>query len=117
MCLLFTYRFIVNLQHNQDVSFHFDPRWNSQGSSVPLVTYNYKVNGVWGSEQRKSVPFPFAKGYSFKLHYTCDTTNWYLAVNDVHYLTFAHHVDFNLIDKIYIYGNVAIASVNQYYKL
>jgi hypothetical protein len=96
--IFFKYSFAVNLQYLQDVSFHLNPRF----LSVPVVVYNYKVNGVWGSEQRKSVPFPFARGSPFKLHYTCDAPNWYLAVDGVPYLTFRHQINFLLKMKLLI---------------
>ncbi len=68
------FRFAINIQRNtqpeaENVTFHFNPRYNEN-----VVVRNNKVKNVWVNEERG--PLPVNKGESFKIELTIDQTQY-----------------------------------------
>ncbi|KAM8914112.1 galectin-3b [Spinachia spinachia] len=84
-------KFIVDLSTAQDLAFHFNPRFNEGGKKV--IVRNSCIRTKWGKEERDlSGIFPFTAGQPFEMKIMCTNTEFRVAVNNSHVLSYRHRV-------------------------
>nr|XP_046269838.1 galectin-3b [Scatophagus argus] len=96
---------------SNDLAFHFNPRFNEQGKQV--IVRNSRIRDAWGREEREQPRFPFARGQPFELKILCTTTEYKVAANNSHLLTFKHRVtDLRSINTVRILYDLTLSRVN-----
>ena len=61
---------------DQDIAFHFNPRFEEGG----YVVCNTKQKGSWGAEERK-MQMPLQKGNPFELHFLVQSMEFQVSRN------------------------------------
>lgn len=62
-----------------DVAFHFNPRFNENGSKV--IVRNSFIDQRWGPEERQQDSFPFTAGKPFEVRHVL--SNWSVGAGDM----------------------------------
>ncbi|KAM6973252.1 galectin-3b [Aplochiton taeniatus] len=100
----------VNLNANNDLAFHLNPRFNESGKKV--IVRNSMLATKWGKEERELSNFPFIPGQAFELKILCTNSEFKVAVNKSHLLEYKHRFrDLRSINQMGIYGDVTLSSV------
>nr|XP_008542950.1 PREDICTED: galectin-9-like [Equus przewalskii] len=103
-------RFDVNLQtgtSDDDIAFHFNPRFESGG----YVVCNTKKNGKWGAEERKT-HLPFQRGRPFELSFLVLSSCFQVMVNKNIFVQYTHRVPFRGVDTLRVKGTVQLSSIS-----
>ncbi|XP_059164703.1 galectin-4-like [Physella acuta] len=107
----FTINLICGPSDASDISLHFDVRFNFNGERN-LVVRNHKQNGSWGQEERQQSHFPFIPGTSFELVILTEPNCFKVAVNNQHFIEFAHRVQpFQRTDHVTVNGDISLSQV------
>ncbi|XP_045898338.1 galectin-3-like isoform X2 [Micropterus dolomieu] len=101
----------VDLNTDQDLAFHFNPRFNEDGKKV--IVRNSCIGKNWGREERELQQFPFVPGQPFEMKIMCTNKEFKVAVNNTHLLTFQHRVtNLRAINQLSIYYDLTLSRVN-----
>ena len=95
--------------HSKDISLHFNPRFKES-----IVVRNSLQSDVWGTEERSQTSFPFKRGSGFEVLIFCDVSEWKIAVNGKHFISFPHKFPIKNIDHVKITGDVVVNYVRQF---
>ncbi|XP_037343209.1 galectin-3b [Pungitius pungitius] len=101
----------VDLSSGQDLAFHFNPRFNEGGKKS--IVRNSCISTKWGKEERDlSGTFPFTAGQPFEMKIMCTNTEFKVAVNNSHVLSFKHRVsNLKSINRLSIYNDLTLSDV------
>uniref|UniRef100_G3NIT2 Galectin n=1 Tax=Gasterosteus aculeatus TaxID=69293 RepID=G3NIT2_GASAC len=101
----------VDLSSAQDLAFHFNPRFNEGGKKT--IVRNSCISTKWGKEERDlSGSFPFTAGQPFEMKIMCTNTEFKVAVNNSHVLSYKHRVgNLNSINRLSIYNDLTLSDV------
>ncbi|XP_060919800.1 galectin-3b [Labrus mixtus] len=100
----------LDMHAGNDLAFHFNPRFNDEGKKV--IVRNSRICNKWGKEERDCPCFPFTQGQPFEIKILCTNTEFKVAVNNSHLLTFSHRVrDLRTINSFNIYNDVTLSKV------
>ncbi|GFN97140.1 galectin [Plakobranchus ocellatus] len=104
-------RFSINLCvgptiEQGDVAFHFNPRFN-QG----CVVRNHYQAKKWGAEETAG-GIPFMRGATFTTTVQISQYSYKVFVDGRHFCDFAHRLPKEIVQYLYIKGDVSIGSVN-----
>ncbi|XP_051834051.1 galectin-3 [Antechinus flavipes] len=103
-------RIALDFKKENDVAFHFNPRFNEDNRRV--IVCNSKFDNNWGKEERHA-EFPFEAGKPFKIQVLVETDHFKVAVNDAHLLQYNHRMkNFNEITKLGISGDINLTSTS-----
>ncbi|XP_062870728.1 galectin-9-like isoform X2 [Trichomycterus rosablanca] len=98
--------FSINLRHNSEIAFHFNPRFNEN-----VVVCNSLMKDIWGPEERAG-GMPFYRGQQFTVNITCDFECFRVTVDGVQMFTYNHrHLLFQQIDILEVEGNISLRHV------
>ncbi|XP_040294164.1 galectin-9-like [Bufo bufo] len=101
--------FIIDIQcdgkTNQDVAFHFNPRFNKGN-----VVCNTKRKRIWGSEEHKS-EVPFTLGQPFEIRTLVTRQNYKVSVDRSEFLEYNHRIPVELVTTLGVYGGVIVKTV------
>ncbi|KAM9341401.1 galectin-3b isoform 2-T3 [Symphorus nematophorus] len=101
-------KFTLDLSSGKDIAFHFNPRFNDEGRKV--IVRNSFINKEWGKEERELTNFPFVQGKNFEMKILCTNTEYKVAVNGAHLLTFRHRFrNLSSIHLLAIYYDVTLS--------
>ncbi|GAA6109409.1 galectin-3b [Tachysurus ichikawai] len=104
-------KFSINLLRNEDIAFHFNPRFEEDGNNV--LVRNSMVNSEWGEEERTASSFPFIQGQPFEVKILCTPDEYKVAVNNENLFEYKHRVfELNEINSLTIHDDVNLTSVN-----
>ncbi|XP_030380567.1 galectin-9 isoform X2 [Scaptodrosophila lebanonensis] len=117
---LLPHSFYINLQQGQNIwphpviAFHLNPRF-SQGSSGAIgkavVCRNAWYNGNWAQEERSELDTNFRPGRTFNLAIVCAADAFEVYVNRKFITAFKYHVKLDLVDTVYIQGDIKLWNV------
>ncbi|KAG9261631.1 galectin-9-like [Astyanax mexicanus] len=103
-------RFHINLHKDNDIAFHFNPRFNENGNQV--IVRNSKRRYVWEAEERELCFFPFTPGKPFQLKILCTDSEYRVEVDKEHLLNFTHRIkEIHQIRKLTVKGDVFVQHV------
>ncbi|XP_037618958.1 galectin-3b [Sebastes umbrosus] len=101
----------VDLCTPQGQAFHFNPRFNEGGRKV--IVRNSCIDTKWGREERELSNFPFVQGQPFEIKIMCSSSEYKVAVNNNHLLTFQHRVrDLRSICNLNVCYDLTLTTVN-----
>ncbi|XP_053310939.1 galectin-9-like [Spea bombifrons] len=104
-------RFAVNFQcgpkENDDIAFHFNPRFIDGG----IVVCNTKEHQSWGREENKR-EMPFHKGQPFEIRVLATHHSYKVSVNRNHFLEYNHRTPLHKVKILNICGSVSLTSVD-----
>ncbi|XP_074517746.1 galectin-3b [Sebastes fasciatus] len=101
----------VDLCTPQGQAFHFNPRFNEGGRKV--IVRNSCIDTKWGREERELSNFPFVQGQPFEIKIMCSSSEYKVAVNNKHLLTFQHRVrDLRSICNLNVLYDLTLTTVN-----
>lgn len=108
-------RFTIYLQEgtssNADVGLVFDVRFNF-GSSIDTIVRNHRCRALWGQDERKIPHFPFKGKTQFEILILCEKSQFKVAVNNQHFITFKHRLmPFARFNMLVINGDVSLNQV------
>ncbi|XP_047677583.1 galectin-3b [Tachysurus fulvidraco] len=104
-------KFSINLLRNEDIAFHFNPRFEEDGINV--LVRNSMINSEWGAEERTAPSFPFIHGQPFEVKILCTPDEYKVAVNNENLFEYKHRVfELNEINALTIHDDVILTSVN-----
>ncbi|KAL5008483.1 hypothetical protein ScPMuIL_014064 [Solemya velum] len=96
---------------SKDIALHFDVRFDHIGDKNVIVR-NHRVNNQWGSEERSISHFPFIPSSNFDILILCDAVAFKVAVNNQHFLEFAHRIMPPIgVDTLEVTGDVHLTLV------
>ncbi|CAN9501931.1 unnamed protein product [Ophioblennius macclurei] len=103
-------KFTVDLNKGRDIALHFNPRFNESGRQV--IVRNTFNGGKWGREERELQRFPFVGGQQFEMKILCTSSEYRVAVNGTHLLSYRHRItDLRSITGIGIFYDVDLTDV------
>uniref|UniRef100_A0A3Q3XJF9 Galectin n=1 Tax=Mola mola TaxID=94237 RepID=A0A3Q3XJF9_MOLML len=96
---------------SRDIAFHFNPRFSEGGSKV--IVRNSFINNQWGPEERELQQFPFVQGQQFELKILCTNSEFKVAFNNNHLLSYKHRI-YNLrsINSLHIYNDLTLSRIH-----
>ncbi|NP_001082398.1 lectin, galactoside-binding, soluble, 9C L homeolog [Xenopus laevis] len=104
-------RFNINFQcghsSNDDIAFHFNPRFIDGG----IVVCNTKERQSWGKEENKR-EMPFHRHQPFEIRILVTNHSYNVSVNRNHYLEYHHRIPIQRVNTMTIGGCVALTCVN-----
>ncbi|XP_044023027.1 galectin-3b [Siniperca chuatsi] len=101
----------VDLCTDSDVAFHFNPRFNESGRKV--IVRNSCIGKKWGKEERDGQNFPFVQGQPFEMKILCTNTEFKVAVNSTHLLSFQHRItNLRSINRLNIHNDLKLSKVH-----
>ncbi|XP_072528037.1 galectin-8-like [Salminus brasiliensis] len=104
-------RFHINLYKDNDVAFHFNPRFNENGKKV--IMRNSKIRYSWGTEERKLSSFPFTPGKPFEVKILCTDSEFRVEVDKKYLLSYSHRIkNFTQIRKLTVKRDVFVTGVS-----
>lgn len=104
-------KFTIDFTTNQDVVFHFNPRFNENGKKV--IVRNSEIGKKWGKEERELQQFPFVPGQPFEMKILVTGAAYKVAVNNAHLLEFKHRAtDLRAVNNMAIYNDITLSRVN-----
>ncbi|XP_035889263.1 galectin-9-like [Phyllostomus discolor] len=104
-------RFVVNFQtgfSDQDIAFHFNPRFEEGGG---YVVCNTRQRGTWGTEERK-MQMPFQRGNPFELCFLVQSKEFQVTVNGDFFTQYSHRMPFHKVDTISVTGTVGLTNIS-----
>ncbi|KAM9328778.1 galectin-3b [Pholidichthys leucotaenia] len=103
----------VDMYKEDDVAFHFNPRFNEGGKQV--IVRNSRIGKKWGCEERcwdqELKCFPFTQGQPFMIKILCTDDEFKVAVDNKHLLQYKHRVDYRKITKLKIHKDLTLSGV------
>ncbi|KAH8262299.1 hypothetical protein KR038_000358 [Drosophila bunnanda] len=117
---LLPHSFYINLQRGQDIwphpviAFHLNPRFSKASSGAlgkAVVCRNAWVNGAWAEEERSELDTNFRPGRTFILVIVCTKDSFEVYVNRQFITEFKYKVSPELVDTVYIQGDVKLWNV------
>ncbi|CAG5134274.1 unnamed protein product [Candidula unifasciata] len=87
---------------DSDCAFVFNPRFDDG-----RVVRTHKQGGTWGVEETDG-GMPFRRGHNFDLHIKIDHHGYKIKVNNRHFCNFHHRLPKEMVQYIYIEGDVYI---------
>ncbi|XP_029973133.1 galectin-5-like [Salarias fasciatus] len=103
-------KFTVDLCKGRDIALHFNPRFNENGRQV--IVRNTFNGGRWGQEERELQRFPFVGGQQFEMKILCTSSEYKVAVNGSHLLSYRHRItDLRSITGLGIYYDLNLTDV------
>lgn len=104
-CMPGANRFHIDFINDEDVVFHFNPRFPEQ-----TVVRNSCLDGCWGPEERDGF-FPFVPGRRFEIKILVEEDTFKVAVDGNHLLEYEHRVgDFEDVTLLRVVGDVTLYS-------
>ncbi|KAK0418661.1 hypothetical protein QR680_013695 [Steinernema hermaphroditum] len=100
-------RFAVNLRSNDDIVFHFNPRFDEH-----CVVRNSTKNGTWQREERFETEFPFHHDKVFTLEFVAEDTSVSVYHNGIFFVSFELRDSCFDIREVEIEGDIDIHSVH-----
>ncbi|KAM4795130.1 galectin-9-like [Rhinophrynus dorsalis] len=104
-------RFSVNFQcghsSNDDIAFHFNPRFIDGG----IVVCNTKERQNWGKEENKR-EMPFHRGQPFELCIHVSNHSYKVSVNRNHFVEYHHRIPLQRVNTLTVNGCVSLSCVN-----
>ncbi|XP_050559766.1 galectin-4 [Spodoptera frugiperda] len=98
-------RFGIDFQNNNDIAFHFNPRFTSN-----TIVRNHYVGGSWGSEEEGG-GLPLIPGTTFNILFICLYDRFKVYIDGRHFCDFFHRVPFHRITHLTVGQDVAIESI------
>ncbi|XP_023165754.1 galectin-9 isoform X3 [Drosophila hydei] len=117
---LLPHSFYINLQQGHNIwphpviAFHLNPRFsqNSTGAiGKAIVCRNAWYNGSWAEEERSELDTNFSPGRTFSLVIACSANSFEVYVNRQFITEFKYHVQPDIVDTVYIQGDVKLWNV------
>ncbi|XP_017021850.1 galectin-4 isoform X1 [Drosophila kikkawai] len=117
---LLPHSFYINLQQGQDIwphpviAFHLNPRFSKASSGAlgkAVVCRNAWFNGAWAEEERSELDTNFRPGRTFILVIVCTKDSFEVYVNRQFITEFKYKVSPELVDTVYIQGDVKLWNV------
>ncbi|XP_020800902.1 galectin-9 isoform X1 [Drosophila serrata] len=117
---LLPHSFYINLQRGQDIwphpviAFHLNPRFSKASSGAlgkAVVCRNAWLNGSWAEEERSELDTNFRPGRTFILVIVCTKDSFEVYVNRQFITEFKYKVSPELVDTVYIQGDVKLWNV------
>lgn len=103
-------KFTVDLCKGRDIALHLNPRFNDNGRQV--IVRNTFNGGCWGHEERQLERFPFVSGQPFEMKILCTSSEYKVAVNGSHLLSYKHRItDLRSITNLGIFYDVDLTNV------
>ncbi|VDO94053.1 unnamed protein product [Soboliphyme baturini] len=99
-------RFAVNFCHNDDVVFHFNPRFDEKA-----FVRNIRMNGEWQQEER-SGKFTLEKKKEFDLLFVCEADAFRVFADELMVCSFVHRFPPSNINAIEIDGELDLQLVH-----
>lgn len=113
---LLPHSFYVNLQQgtkiwpHPNIPFHLNPRFANIGGKH-VICRNSWQNGEWDREERTEIHMDFMPGKEFSLTINCCDSSYNVYLNDKFIAEFQFRMNENLVDTIYIQGDIHLYSV------
>ncbi|KAH8360958.1 hypothetical protein KR093_001321 [Drosophila rubida] len=117
---LLPHSFYINLQQGQNIwphpiiAFHLNPRFSQTSSGAigkAIVCRNAWYNGNWAQEERSELDTNLRPGRTFSLAIVCSKDSFEVYVNHQFITEFKYQVELDLIDTVYIQGDVKLWNV------
>ncbi|KAH8284474.1 hypothetical protein KR044_004103 [Drosophila immigrans] len=117
---LLPHSFYINLQQGQNIwphpiiAFHLNPRFSQTSSGAigkAVVCRNAWYNGGWAQEERSELDTNLRPGRTFSLAIVCSNDSFEVYVNQKFITEFKYHVKPDMIDTVYIQGDVKLWNV------
>ncbi|KAM4701819.1 galectin-9-like [Discoglossus pictus] len=103
-------RFNVNFQcgpsPNDDVAFHFNPRFNDR-----VVVWNTREHNNWGKEENKH-EMPFQRGQPFEIRILVKSHSYMVSVSRNHFHEYHHRIPLHRVNTLSIAGSISLTSVD-----
>lgn len=105
--------FYLNLQTGHNIwphpiiAFHVNPRFKGAGGKH-VITRNSWLDGKWDREERSELTTDFMPSRAFHMCITCTDSGYLVYVNDKLIVTYDHRVDLELVDTVYIQGDIRL---------
>ncbi|WAR17448.1 LEG9-like protein, partial [Mya arenaria] len=101
----FSTRFTINLEHGDDIAFHFDVRFDSN-----VILRNSQQRGiVWGREKWECAWFPFTRDVWFEMAINVETSMFKVVVNNQHLFEYCHRLQsLERFDSLRITGDLRL---------
>lgn len=110
--------FYVNLQESQmiwphpQVAFHLNPRFTTVGGKHVIVKNSW-LDGKWDREERSEIHTDFMPSRTFHMIIECDCEGYHVYLNDKLIAQYAKRTDPNIVDTVYIHGDIKLKHVSQ----
>lgn len=102
-------RFRVDLESNDGVALHFNPRFDQH-----CVVRNTLTHGRWGSEERNG-PFPFSQAGAFEIDFHCLEDKYLVTVNKgAAVYEYHHRQPLQNVYKMTVEGDIHIEKITFY---
>ncbi|XP_030565078.1 galectin-9 isoform X2 [Drosophila novamexicana] len=117
---LLPHSFYINLQQGQNIwphpviAFHLNPRFSQTSSGAigkAVVCRNAWYDGSWAQEERSELDTNLRPGRTFSLAIVCSKDSFEVYVNHKFITEFKFHVKPDIVDTVYIQGDVKLWNV------
>ncbi|XP_022819070.1 galectin-9-like isoform X2 [Spodoptera litura] len=99
-------RFGIDFQYNNDIAFHFNPRFTNG-----YIVRNHYISGLWGNEET-SGGLPLTRGSSFEIVFVCHYNRFKVMLNGEHFTDFIHRVPYHRITHITVGQDIIIDEID-----
>lgn len=105
--------FYLNLQSGQHIwphpiiAFHVNPRFKGVGGKH-VITRNSWHDGKWDREERSELTTDFMPSRAFHMCIVCTDAGYLVYVNGKLIVTYNHRVDMDLVDTVYLQGDIRL---------
>ncbi|XP_054265588.1 galectin-9-like [Macrosteles quadrilineatus] len=112
----FTVNFLIESKNRRkdktDIALHFDVRCDPR--SLQYVARNTRLAGKYGKEEglQDIQEFPFHRGQPFYLEFYITESEFKVAVDGQHYISYRHRVSFKSINTIQFLGDITLTKVH-----
>lgn len=109
--------FFINLQRSQiiwphpTIAFHFNPRF-AMAEGKHVICRNSWFDNKWHQEERSELDTDFTPGRPFTLIFSCKEDHFEVYLNDKLIVEYKYRVDLNIIDTVYIQGDVKLWQIS-----
>ncbi|KAI1295332.1 Galectin-4 [Halotydeus destructor] len=99
---------VVNDQtkRNADIGLHFNARFGRE-----IVVRNTRQNGGWGPEEREPKLLPFQNGRMFEVMFLVEQTEFKVAVDGKHFVSYKHRLPFTSLKILNIEGTLIVQKI------
>ncbi|CAH1641933.1 unnamed protein product [Spodoptera littoralis] len=99
-------RFGLDFQYNNDIAFHFNPRFTDGH-----IVRNHYISGSWGNEET-SGGLPLRRGHRFEIVFVCHYDRFKVMLNGEHFTDFIHRVPFHRITHFTVGRDIIITEID-----
>lgn len=110
--------FYINLQHGEQIwphptiAFHLNPRFAMIGGKHVIVKNSW-LDGKWEREERGEIHTDFMPSRSFHMTIECGDQCYNVYLNDKFIADFKFRVKPDIVDTIYIHGDINLKHISQ----